>query len=438
MIKKLKNLAKKELVFSAFFALFFVLAFFLWRYFYLENLDSNPTFEKDIFRTHFRDNLAPFYGINTGFLINFKTVFLNAFLIFGIYVLLQKITRFSLWTNLIFCLGLVFLMAQKESNERFLGEVSHFETFSEDLNHFKNPKEVFTTYNAEQKNLGIHNGHYPPTLLFLLKSMDIHVLKIIHYLLLIPIFFLLFKIQKILEFKSKNYFILAFIPAFLIFPSLDFVLFPSLFFVASFYLLLSKIRFYEYYLGVVCGIWLLFNFNIFIALVFFFFFLLLNKNYTFKEVLLLILKAFLPLILIQILAYYLLNLNIITCFFEGLHQNHVKVNGFSFDNLSRYFLRSSGNLLAFALGIGPLFLLVIYSLFYGENKSLSWVLILSLVFLSFGGLYFLETDRVWYIFIFPVLFIVNPLLQKMNNISHYLFLGFSAMYLICYELLLAQ
>lgn len=430
---------KNKVVFLIGFIGLTYLIVLLWRYVYLNQIELYPLYDKDIFRGYFRENLVPLYGFDTSFLLNFKSIFLNGGLFISIYFcfnLLKK--RKVLYTSLFFML-IVYILSLKNSKEIFLGNVSHYSTFSEDIHKFNSVKEIFSDYTKKQPFLSIHNGHYPPTYLSLLKTFNIYFIKIMHYLLIIPIIFMLSKLHLFAKEQPKNMLTIALIPALVIFPCLDFVLVPSLLFLICMYLIINKIKYYEYYLGTVFSLWLLISFHLFIAGLFIIIYILYHrKNYTIKKLFLLFTKSLLTIITIQFFVFFISNFNVIECFLTGFHQNNIQHNGNSFDSFSRYFLRSSGNLLSFILGFGPLCAIIIYQLIFEKVDQITKINLITLILLSFGGLYFLETDRVWYIFYFPFLPLISNFLYKSSKSVNFVYITFACIYLIFYELLSAQ
>lgn len=435
----LKKISKNNLFFLIIFGIFSIAALLVWRLAYGHYILMDPSFEKDIFRPFFRNNLAPFYGVSSSFAVSIKSIVINFLIILTAFYCIDYFVKKRILSAFLLFLFVVFILTQTESTGRFLGSVSHFQTFREDISVFHKAQDVFPEYNQKQMELGVHNAHYPPMYLFLLKQFSIELIKAFHYLLIIPILMLVFKLNQHFRVQRNELYYLVFIPSLVIFPSLDFVLVPAFFFLLIFYLLVQKVRAYEYWIGFVVGSWLLFSFHVFIAGLFFFIYMIFNRKEYFNRTLFLsLLKVFIPLFLTQYLVFLTTDFNVIKCFTDGFTQNNIEMNGNSFDSLERYLLRSTGNVLSFIFGFGPLFGVILYQLFFSQQKKLAASILSTVLILSFGGLYFLEADRVWYIFILPALILLPDFFMTISRLGKFCLLGVSLLYVIYYELLLWQ
>ena len=430
MIKFLQN---KTLFFFVFIVLL-VSAVFVWRYFYFYSIDLSPDFEKNIFRPFFRNNLAPFYGLDISSHLNFITLSLNFTLILFLYYWVNKIQSFKL--TIIFVLFLIFLLASKESILRIYDTYSHFQTFSDDLKFFKNSGDIFCTYQIKQFSLGIHNGHYPPGQLILLSLFPVVLIKFFLYSLLFPIFFCLDKVALKLNLKKSKFLIFVLIPSLVIFPSLDFVILSGFFFIITLYLLLYKPRYFEYLIGITLTFWIFFNFNIFIGLFFVLLLFLLQKP-SWKEFLLILLKAGAIPIFTYLFLYFIFNFSIVKIFLQAVNQNQYLLNGNPFNSLLQYFLISIGNILNYILGFGPLFFVIFYQAFVIKNK-IAITLIFTILILSFSGLFFMETDRVWYFISFLAVILIDDFFFSLSKLSSWFLIIISLLYVLIVEMFLVQ
>src|SRR6185295_5163522 len=93
--------------------------------------------------------------------------------------------------------------------------------------------------------------------------------------------------------------------------------------------------------------------------------------------------------------------------FTAVRGHQAQQGNEGFDDLKRYLLRSSGNILAYAVSIVPLSVLALAaaaaarSRMSGAARALVFALLASVVIAGFSGLFYVETERIW-IFLTPV------------------------------------
>lgn len=106
-----------------------------------------------------------------------------------------------------------------------------------------------------------------------------------------------------------------------------------------------------------------------------------------------------------VLLYLLSGFNQLQCLLHSIENNSNSMSG-GFDNLKRYLLRSTGNIIAYLAGVGiPILAYSFYALrksLLENNKNRTDELIigtfLAIFIAGFSGLFFLETARIWILF----------------------------------------
>jgi hypothetical protein len=104
--------------------------------------------------------------------------------------------------------------------------------------------------------------------------------------------------------------------------------------------------------------------------------------------------------------YLATGFNVITCFQEAVRGHHEQ-QGRPYDDLTRYLLRSTGNILAYGFSAIPLSILAVAALWAMRGsktaaRSLVTAAIATIVIAGFAGLFYVETERIW-IFLTPLL-----------------------------------
>ena len=112
-----------------------------------------------------------------------------------------------------------------------------------------------------------------------------------------------------------------------------------------------------------------------------------------------------------VLLYLTTHFNLIACFITAVHGHQAQQGNEGFDDAKRWWLRSSGNIIAYLMSIVPLCILAISAAVYrwfakaeadGERMTTSFVVatVLTVLIAGFSGLFYVETERIW-IFLTP-------------------------------------
>ncbi len=402
---------------------------FLW---YVANYD----FKLDVFRPAFRQALPPIYGLSTS--IDWSYFVTLSVLMFGALYLFSLIkNRTTQKFGIVFFL-LFFLFAFAKTENRFSTPIAHYATYLESVGTFNTPTDVIVRYTEKQSTLNVHSAHYPPGNLWLIKCYDEYAsiawMKYCLYGLIALSLLVLFSLVE-----QLNPIVVIAIPALLIYPSLDVVAVPFFFFSIGLFVLLKvdSSLWKSILMGIVSSLWLFFSFSVF---VFWLFLLVLECIELFKtrilkrEMLFYCLHAA-TIVLIFGALYLIFHYSIIDNFKIALAHN-VQINSNYFDDPIRFLFRSTGNILEFCLGMG----LPIVLLFYRSNIihpnviQLKKAFLFTLIIASYCGLFFMETDRVWF-FLIPILLLIsNAKLQYCSIQYRRWFYFFAVVYTVWFEL----
>jgi hypothetical protein len=108
------------------------------------------------------------------------------------------------------------------------------------------------------------------------------------------------------------------------------------------------------------------------------------------------------------LLYLATRFSVIACFVAAVRGHEAQQGNRGFDDVERYLLRSTGNILAYALGAVPLSILALTATRGAESQAdararpLILATPLTILIAGFSGLFYLETERIW-IFLTPPL-----------------------------------
>ncbi len=433
--KQIEKLFLQEIVQLAIPASILALLAWLWNTLFLNYIDGSG-FSADIFRPAFRKAMPPIYGQATP--IDWQWFIGLSLMMCSVLILFPRL-KHRLLQQLVVALSVLFLMflfAQTEG--RFATAVAHYSTYVESISAFSSPLDVVQQYTERQATLNVHSAHYPPGNLWLIKCFDqyasVAILKYFFYALVVLSFMLLFSLVE-----QVSLIPLLTIPALLIYPSLDVVALPFFFFSIALFVQfkIESPLWKSLLLGVVSSVWLFFSFSVFV----FWLFLFVKEVLAFFKV-----KALKPSI-----VYHLVHPAVIIVFFSVLSilfhfsiiqnfkialSHNIHINSNYFDDPIRFLFRSTGNALEFFLGVGfPSMLL------FRKNKSLQPrflelrnTFLLTLVIASCCGLFFMETDRVWFFFIPLVILIANEELQNSSLNFSRIFSFLAVLYAVWFEL----
>lgn len=407
---------------------FLVICVVIWHFVFLDYC-AESKFTKDIFREAYYANLPPAYGIDKFDFFSYKWFSVMMLAYIAVIFLQKKIQ--TLYTQIVIVVFFTVLFALTETG-RLGGNIAHFATYYEDYTKFSSPLCLLHDYTAMQSTLSVHGAHYPPGNLLLLILSGAGLT----YQIVLAVIFILSLVLAYLFFEKKlqPIYCLLFIPAFLCYPTLDFVAIPIFFFM--FILLLQKHeKKYTYFLiGILLYAWSFFSFISFVGA----FFLMIFHCCDYKNILtikngiraLLLIVGF---VLTYFCVRFFLGFDILICFKNSL-QNNIALNSNPFDSIIRYLFRSSGNLLNFFVGGG---VLMAFLFVKNENIAINKIrvtLLITLFLLAFSGLFFMETDRVWYFFYPLVALIAADHLSLFSVRNRNGMLLLSAIYAILFEL----
>jgi hypothetical protein len=399
-----------------------------WHYLYLAYIKASG-FTQDIFREILHKSYAPAYGIDH--FENFNYRWFSVLIVFYsvIFLWYKKINAIAFIYLLL--IGFMVLLAATEPN-RLFGNVAHFGTYMEDYEKFRSPLHLIENYVNLQPTLSVHGAHYPPGNLFLLKFFGGNIGYKIFLAFVLILSFTLF---YILSNKDKDALkVLLFIPAFMIYPSLDFVVISLFFFL--FILLLDRINTQWSFLlmGILFYSWSFFSFISFIGLVYLIFHRLVSfKKLDFQREIVLCFNVILGFLMLFLGFKLQFNFDLVSCFFQSLEHN-VSINSSPFDNPIRYLFRSTGNFFSFLIGAGVFAGLLFVKCKNAQADTHRKTLLLTLIVLSFSGLFYLETDRVWFCFL-PILAWISALfLAELSTFFRTILLFLAALFLVFIEI----
>ena len=110
-----------------------------------------------------------------------------------------------------------------------------------------------------------------------------------------------------------------------------------------------------------------------------------------------------------LLLYVTTRFNLIACFITAIRGHQAQQGNEGFDTLMRWWLRSTGNILAYLTSIVPMSILAIRTVWVGNGakaqaaemrRSLFIALVATVLLAGFSGLFYVETERIW-IFLTP-------------------------------------
>jgi hypothetical protein len=404
------------------------LCFLSWNSFF-RNYSDNSDFKGNIFRGAFYDFQSPTY-FHFAHDPKITAVQLIAAVIFLIYIWGQKERlgeKIPDWKIIGIAVIVIFGYTYHNTiSETFLSVNCHYATYAEDLNKYSGWRDLLHNYVSKMGSMSVHNNHYPPLTLLILKIGEDYFPYLLKVLVILSTVISIFGIRKIMSLfncdeLSKNLagLLLLCTPAILYFPEIatDPITLPFALF--SFYYLLRSVKEKSAQYAILFA--LIFTVYLFITFSSIFF-----LAFACLYVLVLIWKkeaGFLPAIktaaisvagIISLVAaiQVLTGFSLKDCFIEGLAIEKRQMNSEAIVNVPRYLIISTGNILAYLLILGiPVIGIYTYGifrakqLFYGNLFYLLFVIPVTLLCYGFSGHFFLETERIW-IFLSPFVFII--------------------------------
>lgn len=398
-----------------------------WNLCYVEYYETHPEYRLDIFRDEvFHRSWAPFYAAYHWF----NPPLARLYFLLAAAISLTTAAYFILFYDLsgrrfVFLLLVGYLTASiltalsDGTYQRFSDFSGHYRTFSLGLSYFDSIEEILKKFVSRMHLLDDHNNHYPPGYLILHKlskditgnALGIRILAWTTALISIhPLMKLSthagLSIQSVRLSLMMTYFSLGF----LTFPSIspEMIVMPVSLYAILFLILAFNRWYYAMLWGVMIAVHTFFTFAS--ANIIFFSFVLILAMYYFKHISISVLikisaSGILTFWGLYGLIYLAFDFNIIECFFNGLQNNQHQMTGNPFDDIFRYLLRSTGNLTSYILSTGlvsaPFFIALPFFKIIDSSplvRSFNLATFSTLLVLSFSGLYFMETERIWIMF----------------------------------------
>ncbi len=423
---------------------FFFIIFILWNILFRWYSDTFD-FKGNIFRGILYGFRAPFYGrLKPAVVITKYYPAIATSVLFIILVVTINWKSKSKWiTPLLVLLGaiLFFTFAWDTSFHKTLMATNcHYKTFSEGLSAFPDWASFLSSYTDQMRFLGAHNNHYPPGVLILLKLNNELYPYLIKLLVIIAPILSIFPLIGILKHfsistQSINLYIAFYISSFalLFFPGRALTPLHLPLATSFLYLLIKSFDKKQIKYGVLAGVvlsvyaFLSFSFLVFTLFCFVFIALLLvYKKIELQQLVLPSLAILTTFIVIYTAVDLLFDFNLYTCFNEAFRNEGAQMKSSGVDNLTRYFIVSTGNLIAYIGVFGSVIIGLFGERIYAKaiNKKSSFMILIravlaTIIILSFSSQFYLEIERIW-IFLSPfVLFgvlLYGPV-SKMKSLS---------------------
>ncbi|MBF0478243.1 MAG: hypothetical protein HQL26_02045 [Candidatus Omnitrophica bacterium] len=397
--------------------------------FCFRSYSENHHYHFDIFRGVFNNFHSPIYGnVYTPFLLKqdwtsfsplwwpvivLSFIFL-AFISTQIAYLKEK--RFFVW-GIVFLFLFIIVFTNRSGISGFVENRSHYAEFSYAAHFFHGAGDLLKNYVKLMPQLGIQSPHYPPgnVLLVMLAQWNIFLPKTVIVLscILTPltIRFLMKQWHSgPLEYNMAALLFSIAAPV-LIFPKMatePLTMFLVSLAIALYQFMLNGKRQFKapVLTGIVVAMACFFSFFMIFICFFLFVYTVLsiykNRDYS-QSVYKKILMSIITFVFFYWLVYLLTGFNMMMCFKEALlHRS--RIQGYeAYDNWERYLFRSTGNFIAFVFLLGsPLVMLGLLNVKNKENQQTYFfaiALIITILVTSFCGTFFLETERLWMIFI---------------------------------------
>ncbi len=315
-----------------------------------------------------------------------------------------------------------------------------------DVNKFNNLGDILKNYVSKMYVLTTHSGTHPPgpvILMWILTKLFgfNYLIKIVFILLIEPFtaFYIYFLGKELYSERVSQYGVLLYIisPSIVMygFASMDAVY--AVFLVGTLYYFIKSMvtvdeSKWRYIAGIFFVVSSMLTFASSFLIMYFFFFTILtyflNREYYVRS-----LKTFITIILmfISVLLFlkFFFHFDYVACLLEAMKIDaygslHHSGCGTGFESPERYFFISFSNLLAFFIGMGipgtTLWFRELWSIAFGKRDVRKFEItdvfiisfIVTLLLNAFGGLYTLETERIW-MFLSP--FIILPAAKNFTS-----------------------
>jgi hypothetical protein len=412
-----------------------------WNIFFTQYAAASD-FKGNIFRGAFAHFRAPMYGHLFEGKINpesgmYLSVFL--FLILFFYWFHKNSFNFSIlqWL-LLFALLLIGFSWNDSFYNTFLSNHCHYETLANDKDAFSSVKDLLLNFSNESSALGVHNNHYPPGNLLLLKLESVNwpfVLKPLVFigtlLSLIP----LYKLMETLNFHKMQIFysLLLYISSgsILLFPKIDPSALVLPFAVLGVYYIVKYIStnkvLYAFLFGLMISLYLFFSFmSLFYGFFCFIllFVLFINKKISIKQAIAFASVSVGLILCIYFMIFLISGFDLYACFHTSFENEKKQMAYSGIGDLTRYFIISSGDLIAYlcVLGVPAIGALILglkeIKLITGSLFNIIAVsLIITILSITFSNQFFLETERIWIIFTPFVFIVAGYFLERINVLN---------------------
>lgn len=406
----------------------------IWNYNFVSHIEATG-YTSDIFRDKFWKYYAPYYGIPENYTISDFVLILvpgvTFFLI--IYRLVNRAKPVNnitiLAISLLFYLIFISVFALTESNTRLFGDVYDYSHLgiSSNLNKFTGLYDIFSNWTKYMTDLSGRSSHYPPGNLIIMRYEHIWDLIGLYKLIIITLttaaIILLYYLALMVGLK-KNIAIIAPIlfmlsPCVIIQPSTATSPLAMVLGLATHVLLIRGIMLDSkptiIASSTIFFIYSLFSFVMFVSFLlmgFVLFFACYFGAISVKRTLSGMFYFSTTFLLLHSLLYLTTGFNIIDCLSISIANNNELITKEGpFENIARYMLRSSGNLLAYIGFSGAIIASLAYIVITSVKsyspllKAHAIGLAFGLMATSFSTLFYMETERIW-IFFTPILCLV--------------------------------
>lgn len=386
-------------------------------------------YESDIFRKTMHNLHSPIYGASALSKWPWSLiliVFSSAFIVRVICWRDSWIEHRGLAIELLaWFTGFISMFALSDGPERLIATVAHYRTFASDISRFEGLGDVLHTYSQQMQQLSVHNAHYPPGNLLLVmagSSLGVSwfarsIVICLTLLTFLPIACITSELH--LSTYTKHVALALFIssPAVLSLPSVAMTPIPMFLTATALWLTLVAIRRESsLYSAAVGAIMIVYSYFSFTSIVVWGLLISVTVAQMFiskvkpRILLKLGIVAMVSFLLLCWLFYLFTRFNLYESFVKAIeHNRSIMTSGY--DSMLRYLYRSTGNLIAWLLGIGftaSVFGILtgsnILRLIRGNNRQAATysAAVLGVVFLAaFSTLFFLETERIWLFFVPP-------------------------------------
>ncbi|MDX5427212.1 MAG: hypothetical protein LPK46_03440, partial [Bacteroidota bacterium] len=370
-----------------------------WSWIY-ENIRNTQSLTGDVFRGVYTYHWSPLYAKPHEVGANW---WIGASMIVGVCLLLS-IYHWSrrlvpLVSLILIGTGILLLIPDGAWPPR-----GHFFTLTETLDTWSDWTLILPEYVSRMKDLDTHSSHYPPGMFILAwltgpSTLWTYLINILSTWLIA-----LIAIRRTSLKWTDGTLVLLLIPGFLLIPAISPEGIPAILFFLSLLTFLDRER-SPIEKGIFAGMFLwagsLFSFFAFPVGFLLILFIFLDPPGSLPRVLRTSISLGITFVGLWALFYLVTGYHYLDGLQMAILQNRSILGQPETYDLGPYFVRSTGNLLSFMVLSGPL--LWSRSLLNGWTRS-GMVYFIWLVLLSFSGLFFMETERIWFL-AYPLLFI---------------------------------